>query len=320
MLKRTLLHRWWSRCLLIIATYVIAADFLPNLLLVMVESIGYLPYSDRPGPGWHMLPHVPRGPEWEFFAGFSLLLLGPAAFCGFLFAVSGLILGFCSMPRWALRVFAAPTTFLASGLVMAGTGWLIAVSALGVYLAAGCGLFWGLFVFPRLVPQMNRSLSTPARIALPILMLLGGTYWLIKPMLPNPRLTNAKIEVLRHDDTGTDLSKIDLSFVGPPISQQAEGSGRYVSVSRIEFITDNRNQLRALLIVDDDRPVAHTFVLPRSGNAIYRQRQGRWYKERPASRNSEISLELTSDGAGGISLEIKGPCCSSMSQSLGPYR
>jgi len=38
------------------------------------------------------------------------------------------------------------------------------------------------------------------------------------------------------------------------------------------------------------------------------------------ARSSEISLQLTLQGADGVSLQLKGPCCSSMTQSFAPYR
>jgi hypothetical protein len=300
------------------ATYVIAADLLPNSLLVLVNSAGYLPYSDRPGPGWQM-PHLPTGEELQFFVGFASLLLKGTAFCGLIFAAAGLVLGFCLLPRWGLRVLAAPTAFLASGLMMAAAGWMIAISSMGVYTAAGCGALWGLFVFPRLVPRMTYVLPIAARIALPVVMLAGGTYWLVKPMLPDPGLTNAKIEILRRDDAGADLSQVDLSYVGPSIAREAKGSAKYASANRMEFTTDGRNQVRVLLIIDDVRPIAHTFQLPQAGDAIYRQSQGRWNEERAEARKSKLSLELSSQDSHGISLELKGPCCSSMAQTFAPY-
>jgi hypothetical protein len=318
MLKRMLPNAWWSCGPWIVATYVIAADFVPNSLLVLVNSAGYLPYSDRPGPGWQT-PHFPTGEELHFFIGFAALLLKGTAFYGLIFAAAGLVLGFCSIPRWALRVLAAPTAFLASGLMMAAAGWMIAISSMGVYSASGCGALWGLFVFPVLVPRMRYSLPIAARIALPLVMLVGGTFWLVKPMLPDPGLTNGKIEIIRQDPAGADLSQIDLSYLGPSIIREAEGSGKYVSVNRMEFTTDGRNQVRVLLIVDDDRPVTHAFLLPRSGDVIYRQRQGKWSEERADARNSKLSLELSSQTFDGVSLELKGPCCSSMAQSFAPY-
>ena len=320
MLNRKVTEAWWIRLAMILATYVIAADLLPNLWLVLVNSIGYLPYSDRPGPGWQMPPHVPTGPEFEFFAGFALLLLKGTAFYGLMFSAFGLILAFCSLPRWALRVFAVPVAFLASGLMMAADGWLIAISAFGVWSAAGWGALWGLLVFPRLIPPMSRLLPTTVRITLPILLLVGGMYWLIRPLLPDPGLTNAKIQVVRRNDAGRDLSGVDLSFVGRSIAGHAQGSGKYVLGNRMEFTTDGRNQLRVLLMIDDDRPIAHRFVLPRSGDAIYRQHQGKWIEEHVEARNSRISLEFSSPDGQGISLGLQGPCCSSMSQSFGPYK
>jgi len=152
------------------------------------------------------------------------------------------------------------------------------------------------------------------------MILAGGTYWLLKPLLPDPRLTNAKIELIRREDTGQDLSKIDLSFVGPSIARQAKGSGKYVAVNRLEFTTDGRNQVRVLLIIDDDRAIRPTFQIPRSGDAIYRLHRAKWNEELVETRNSEIWLELTSNDGHGISLQLRGPCCSSMSQSFGPYQ
>ena len=136
---------------------------------------------------------------------------------------------------------------------MAAGGWLIAFSAFGVWSAAGCGALWGLLVFPRLIPPMNRLLPTTVRITLPVLLLVGGMYWLIRPLLPDPGLTNAKIQVVRRSPTGRDLSSVDLSFVGRSIAH-AQGSGKYVLANRMEFTTDGRNQLRVLLMIDDDRP------------------------------------------------------------------
>lgn len=300
-------------------SYVTAADLLPNLLLVLVNSIGYLPYSDRPGPGWQT-PHLPSVEELRFFVSFARLLLEATAFYGLIFATAGLVLGFCSLPRWALRLLATPTAFLASGLMMAAGGWMIAISSMGVYTAAGCGALWGLFVFPLLVPRMSYALPVAARIAVPVAMLAGGTYWLVKPLLPDPGLTNAKIEIIRRSDAGADLSKVDPGYVGPSIIRKAKGSGKYVSVNRMEFTTQGRNQVRVLLIIDDDRPIAHTFVLPRSGDAIYRQSQGKWNEEQAEARNSKLSLGLSPQRSGEINLELKGPCCSSMAQTFTPYR
>src|SRR5438128_1396948 len=177
--KRSLPSAWWARCFLIGAPCIVAADFLPTLLLVVVNSIGYLPYSDRPGPGWQM-PHVPVLQELKFFAGFAVLLFPATALYGSFFAAGAAILGFCRLPRWALRIIAVVPAFLAGGLLMAGVGWFIAISAVGVYVAAGCTSLWGLFVFPVLVPRTNYVLPNAARVSIPALLLLVGTYFQVR--------------------------------------------------------------------------------------------------------------------------------------------
>jgi hypothetical protein len=316
MLKKLLPVTWWSYTIWIAVTYIIATDLIPNVLLVLINSAGYLPYSDRPGPGWQP-PHFPTGHELGFFTGFAILLLPATAIYGLAFALSGLVLGFCRLPRWLVRIMAAPPAFIAAGLMMDSVGWFIAISALGVYVAAGSGALWAIFIFPALLPTMGRTLPVTARIALPLIVVLGGTYVLVRPLLPDPALTNAKVEVIKKSVAGAELSNIDLSYIGL-LAGNVNGHGKYVPIYWGDFTTDNRNQVRALLIIDDDRPSPHTFVLPRKGEVIYRQSGGQWNQERGGGRNSKLSLELTSDSAGGVQLQIKGPCCSSMTQHFGP--
>ena len=174
-MKKILPKAWWSCGLWIVATYVIAADLLPVSLLVLVNSIGYLPYSDRPGPGWHA-PHFPGIAEVHFFIGFATLLFTATAFCGLIFALAGLVLSFCSTPRWGLRIVAVPTAFLASGLMMGAVGWMIAISSVGIYIAAACGALWGLFLFPALIPRMRYLLPVAARVAVPTVLLVGAIF------------------------------------------------------------------------------------------------------------------------------------------------
>jgi hypothetical protein len=303
--------RWWNRCLLILGTYVVAADFFPNVLLVLVSAAGYLPYSDRPGPGWHAPPHLPARDEVEFAMGFARSMLAGTAIFGAIFAAGGCLLGFCSLPRWALRVVATPTAFLASGLMMAAVGWYISIAPVGVWLAAGCGGLWGLLVFPRLAPRMKYVLPGAVRLALPVAVLGGGIFLLVRPFLPDPGLTNAKIEVIRRSVTGESMSALDLSYVGLSAKRPVQGSGKYASAIRMKFTTDDRNQASVLLIVEDDQAIPGVFRIPRSGFAIYRQSQGNWTSESGEFRESKVALVLNVEASGRVDLTLDGPCCSS---------
>jgi hypothetical protein len=312
------LNAWWARLSLVVVTYLIAADLLPNSLLVLINSFGYLPYSHRPGPGWQPA-HLPSLGELQFFFGFALMLLSGTIFYGVIFAASAWVLGFCRLPLWALRILATPGGFLSAGIMMAGAGLMIAISPIGIYIAASCGALWGLTIFPKLVPTRTYVFPIVARIALPTILFAAGSYWILRPLLPSAALTNAKIEVIRRDDAGVPIRQLDLTYLGPSISTKTNGSDKYISLSRMQFTTDDRDQVRVLLIIDDAQPAAHTLPLPRTGDAIYRQSHGKWQTERAEGRNSELSLEITPGFARGVNLRTKGRCCSSISQIYAPY-
>lgn len=311
MLKWRQLRVWPAALLSVMVTYVLAADLLPNLLMLVINSSGYLPYSDRPGPGWQN-PHIPKKEELQFLFGFALILLKGSAFYGVIYSASAWFLGFCRVPRWGLRLVATPLAFVSSGIMMEAAGWLIAISSIGIYTAAVCGGLWGLLVFPRLVPRASYLPPLAVRIIAPTLIFVAGGYWLISPLLPNRALTNAKIEVVRRNDTG-DAPPLNLNYIGPDLAGVFNGRGKYTPVSRLEFTTDRKNHARALLIVEDPQPVAHTFVLPRTGTAVYRQSHGVWKEEQVGGKPSDISVTLTSFNS---ALQIHGPCCSSTSVSF----
>jgi hypothetical protein len=239
---------WWSSFLWVAISYVLVTDLLPNLLLLVVNSSGYLPYSDRPGPGWQR-PHLPSKDDLQFFFGFAVLLLRGTALYGGLFALLAGLLGLCRVPRWGLRVISTPLAFVSSGLMMAAAGWMIAISSMGVYTAAICGGMWGLLVFPYLVPRPSYTLPLAVRFAAPLLLFAVGGYWLIRPLLPNRALTNAKVEVIRKIGSGG--TPLNLDYLGPTFAGSLKEVNTYASVSRLEFVTDGKNQVRALLIVDE---------------------------------------------------------------------
>src|SRR5665213_2832862 len=91
-LRKLLPTKWWSSFLMIVATYIIATDFLANLLLLLINCVGYLPYSDRPGPGWQPA-HLPSKDELRFFLSFAQALLPGSALYGGMFGLAGLLFG-----------------------------------------------------------------------------------------------------------------------------------------------------------------------------------------------------------------------------------
>src|SRR5437870_3275669 len=108
------------------------------LFLLLASSIGYLPYSDRPGPGWYG-GHLPEWQEVRFFAGFAfrMLALFAVIWTAFVF-LFGSILAALRLPRVAIGIV---TGLLSAWLAMFGiaaAGWMIAIAAAPVYVAGIC--------------------------------------------------------------------------------------------------------------------------------------------------------------------------------------
>jgi hypothetical protein len=259
----------------VFGTYVIAADFLPNLLLLLINCIGYLPYSDRPGPGWQA-PHLPQKSELSFFFGFALYLGIPTVLYGLGQTLLAFVYEVCSLPRWLVRILGATLGFLAAGLLMGGAGWMIAISALGVYVAAGCGLFWGLLVMPALIIRRPVPLPLAARLAAPLILFVAGGYYLVRPLIPNPAETTVSVFAIRQTPLGKPFADLDWpAFGGMPRMDTIPG-GLFSPVSLSTFSMSDKRRSRVLLIMFDQENSEEPLNVPRTGDAIYSEKNHQW--------------------------------------------
>jgi hypothetical protein len=101
-----------------------------TLFLILAPVVGYLPYSDRPGAGWHA--SFPALGLREFLAN-ARDMLGLGLFLGILFVIPGAvgllaIRGFERLSRhaWTRRIGAAAIAAATAGYWMLGAGWYIA--------------------------------------------------------------------------------------------------------------------------------------------------------------------------------------------------
>lgn len=124
---------------------VVAAGVL--LFLIGSSVVGYLAYSDRPGPGWGR--GVFGWAEVKFFVGWLPLLVYPLLFLGAaLFPFARLLRWFHS-PRWLVRVFGGVFASIAALIGVLAAGWYIAISQYPVYGGAVCGMIYGALLLPR---------------------------------------------------------------------------------------------------------------------------------------------------------------------------
>ena len=119
-------------------------------VLILSTVIGYLPYSDRPGPGWlgaaqtASLSVVWFFLSWAGFAAIHVVKIGLVLF------VVARVLRLIRCPRWAIRVIGALVSGFLSLYIIAGLGWYIAVAEFPVLAAGLLGVvFGGFFLLPR---------------------------------------------------------------------------------------------------------------------------------------------------------------------------
>ncbi|HZD93401.1 MAG TPA: hypothetical protein VE133_04050 [Candidatus Sulfotelmatobacter sp.] len=154
------------------------------LLLLGSSAIGYLPYSDRPGPGWGNIPsHIPQWGEIRYFSGWLVLLLPVSYFLGNILFIFMAWIRWLSVPKWLAcalgGLFCAGFTMLA----VAAAGWYIAISVAITNSVGICGLFFGAWLLPRVSPQREIPLSLWSRTAGVLLAATSMAAFFIYPFL-----------------------------------------------------------------------------------------------------------------------------------------
>jgi hypothetical protein len=133
------------------------------LFMFLCQLIGFLPYSDRPGPGfygWFPLRTL------SDIGGAAWFQLSFALFAAPLFAMYAipaltifLALRLTPINRWFLAVPAALVFGFLALYLMAGIGWYIAISGAAVIAAGVFGIAFGVLCF---LVWFRRPLGQPA--------------------------------------------------------------------------------------------------------------------------------------------------------------
>lgn len=120
-----------------------------SLLLLGGSFIGFLLYSDRPGPGYYGPAFSFDLQEGRFLLTFLGFLVVPVTFAGaVVLAVESLEVRL-RLPTPSVRIAGALAAGLFTGLVTAGVGWYIALSGEAAGLALLIGALSAFIVFPR---------------------------------------------------------------------------------------------------------------------------------------------------------------------------
>ena len=137
--------------------YLCAVTVTPLIAMILMAFVGYLPYSDRPGPGWYGLRLAISVRELRLFVDwwvFSALAAIPLA--AVLFVLDSL-LSLVRKPRWLRMTASGTASLLLSGYLLLATGWYIAISGVIPILGGLAGFIHGAWVLSRLPIPVRTS-------------------------------------------------------------------------------------------------------------------------------------------------------------------
>ena len=165
------------------------------ITLTTSSAIGYLPYSDRPGPGWTD-PWFSFGQLW-YYVQWSLLLVAPSAIYGTVVFVYLRVLRVLDAPSALIRVVGATSAGLMTFVISAGVGWYISMAAFPVFVATALGGWWGAVLCPRYLGPKPQPRPTWVRWTASGVLVLAGASGFYATFLAPRYGQNLSLSILR---------------------------------------------------------------------------------------------------------------------------
>jgi hypothetical protein len=180
------------RVLLRLAAFVIVVVVGLGLLFVGASFIGFLVYSDRPGPGFYGPRFELDFQETKFLVSFLGFLVLPLTFVGAAVLTVELIELRLRLPTTSVRIVGALAAGLFTGLVTAGVGWYIALAGEAAGLAMLVGALVAFIAFPRRISLRLGRTGWVSLVRAVAITLLGIPLALVPFVVPTMVLFNVR--------------------------------------------------------------------------------------------------------------------------------
>lgn len=120
--------------------------------MILSPVVGYLPYSDRPGPGWYgFFPTFTLAELWDltvYMAGFTSFVLWTAVFYITPLIVLTRVAERLGVRSGAVRVVGATAMGVMTWWIVCGVGWFIAIGLVPVIVATLLAIVFGVWLLP----------------------------------------------------------------------------------------------------------------------------------------------------------------------------
>ena len=121
--------------------------------LSLAPVFGYLPYSDRPGPGWYgRFPAISWAEFIEtvwYMLDWAKLFIWQSSFCALLIFLLARGLELVRTPRIAVAIVCAVVSVFFTGFLILAAGWYIAIGAAPFYFAIFLAVVFGALLVPK---------------------------------------------------------------------------------------------------------------------------------------------------------------------------
>jgi len=248
--------------------------------LTVSSAVGYLPYSDRPGPGW-IGPSFSFG-QLGFYASWGVLLLIPTALYGSVLFAYHRLLRWLDAPLLLVRLIAAVSAGVIAFVLAAGVGWYIAIAAFPVWIAAGLGVVWGAVLLPRYLGRAGPHRTPKVQWAAIAVLLLAGPLELYRVFFMPNYGQNLQLNVVRvtHEDKAPptqdrlpnlepqEIALLDSLFPHARVERGMTGS----SSSGADDHT-----ARMLIVLTGPLPTEARLRVPKGTSAAYVQEGDTWH-------------------------------------------
>jgi MFS family permease len=286
-------------------TYALVLGGGVTLILLVSSAVGYLPYSDRPGPGWFS-PHLPRLEELQLFAGWAVFFIGPFALLwGLPLYLFMLIIARLGSPKLLARILGGVFAGALGFLGVAGAGWYIAISPVGVYSGGFLGLIFGSVLLPRFADFASVTLRRWWQwAAMATTCALFATV-IVYPLLPDRDAQSLQINVVH---LVTSLEKLEapegLSPVQKNIIKSLGLHGRLHGGIQGFSSGPEDKQARILIVARGKIPKKTTLRVPRATDVVYIQDGTTWRMYPADAPTLDVTITLTQDNAETVSMTV----------------
>jgi hypothetical protein len=289
-LRDLILSVAWYLCLVVVGTLV---------ALLVCRLIGYLPYSDRPGPGWGS-PSFSLAELW-FFISWALLLLPYAALWALGIFLFGRLLAWLWCPRWLLILSGALLAGYVSLTLVDAFGWYIAIAAAPVYTSCVLGIVWGAIVLPRYVGLKVSAARPSLRRQIALVCAYGGTgaliYWLFFFQPYSQQLEVTFVRIVETSGVGTEgnapkgLTPIEQDF----LTKLKPAGSIHWGIESFSSGSD-RNKARALIITRGPLEGQVALPQPKATSVVYLQHGTRWEMSPPDAPTLKRKIRFEQSG------------------------